>query len=76
MPLSVAEIEHEVSQLTPDERARLIGFLIDSLEPSDEGDIEAAWEEEVLARSNEIQEGHVTPVSADEALDRVRRRLR
>ncbi len=76
MPLSVAEIEHEVSQLTPDERARLIGFLIGSLEPSDEGDIEAAWEEEVLARSGEIREGHAAPVSADEALDRVRRSLR
>jgi putative addiction module component (TIGR02574 family) len=75
MPLSVAEIEREVSRLTPDERARLIGFLIATLEPADEGDIEAAWEEEVLARSKEIEEGRVIPVSADEALERVRRSL-
>ena len=75
MPLSVIEIEKEASHLTPDERARLISFLICTLEPADEGDIEAAWEAEVLARSKEIQTGSVAPVSADEALARVRRSL-
>ena len=75
MPLSVSEIEREASQLSSEERARLIGFLIETLEPADEGDIEAAWEEEVLARSKEIEEGRVVPVSADEALERVRRSL-
>jgi putative addiction module component (TIGR02574 family) len=75
MPLSVSEIEREASQLSSEERARLIGFLIATLEPADEGDIEAAWEEEVLARSKEIEEGRVVPVSADEALERVRRSL-
>ncbi|MGB6068897.1 MAG: addiction module protein [Desulfomonilaceae bacterium] len=75
MARSLAEIEQEVSQLTPEERARLISFLIASLAPTDEGDIEAAWEQEVLARSAEVEEGHVVPVPADEALARVRRRL-
>jgi len=75
MPLSVAEIEREVSQLAPEDRARLINFLIATLEPADEGDIEAAWEEEVLARSKELHEGRVAAVSADEALARVRRSL-
>jgi putative addiction module component (TIGR02574 family) len=73
MPLSLAEIEREVSQLSLDERARLISHLIATLEPVDEGDIEAAWEKEVLARSNAIQEGSVAAVAADEALARVRR---
>ncbi len=72
MPLSVAEIEREVSRLSPDEKARLIGFLIADLEPSDQGDVDAAWEQEVLARSREVHEGRVVPVSADEALARVR----
>jgi putative addiction module component (TIGR02574 family) len=75
MALSVVEIEKEVSRLTLDERARLIGFLIATLEPADEGDIDAAWEQEVLARSRQIQEGSVSPVPADEALARVRRSL-
>ncbi len=42
---------------------------------ADEGDIEAAWEQEVIARSKEIQEGSVAPLPADEALARVRRSL-
>jgi hypothetical protein len=75
MPLSIAEIEREVSQLTLDERERLLGFLIATLEPFDEGDIEAAWEEEVLARSMDIEKGVVAPLPADEALTRLRRGL-
>jgi putative addiction module component (TIGR02574 family) len=75
MPLSLVEIEREGSQLTLDEKAQLISFLIATLEPADEGDIEAAWEQEVLSRSKAIQEGRVAPVSADEALARVRRSL-
>jgi putative addiction module component (TIGR02574 family) len=75
MPLSVVEIEREASKLTSDERARLISFLIAALEPTDEGDIEAAWEREVLARAEEIRSGSVVPVPADEALERVRRSL-
>jgi len=76
MSLSLRDIEQEVSQLTSDERAKLIGFLIATLEPADEGDIEAAWEQEVVARSQEIRDGSVTPVPADEALARVRANLR
>jgi len=75
MPLSLVEIEREVSQLTLDERERLISFLIATLEPPDEGDIEGAWEEEVLARSRDVHEDRVAPVPADEALARVRRSL-
>lgn len=74
MPLSLVEIEKEVSLLTLDRKERLLGFLIAKLEP-DEGDVEAAREQEVLARSKEIQEGRVTPVPVSEALARVRRSL-
>lgn len=75
MPLSLVEIEKEASHLTPGEKARLISYLIATLEPGDEGDIEAAWEEEVLTRSKDIREGHIVPRSANEALARVRRSL-
>lgn len=76
MARSLAEIEREVTQLTVQERARLITLLIESLEPADEGDVDAAWEQELLRRSKEIEEGRVVPVPADEALDRIRRSLR
>jgi len=75
MSLSLIEIETEARKLPLEERARLIGVLIASLESADEGDIEAAWEQELLARSKEVQDGSVSPVPADEALERVRRSL-
>jgi hypothetical protein len=75
MPLSLIEIEREISRLTPAERERLISFLIVTLEPADEGDIEPAWEKEVATRSKDVQERRVMPASADEALARVRRSL-
>jgi putative addiction module component (TIGR02574 family) len=75
MSLSLTEIEKEATKLPLEERARLIGVLIASLEPADEGDIEAAWEQELLARSKEVHDGSVSPVPADEALERVRRGL-
>jgi len=76
MAHSLADIEKEVTQLPPDARERLIRVLIDSLEPADEGDIAAAWEQEVFGRSEEIRKGTVEPASADEALARVRGTLR
>jgi putative addiction module component (TIGR02574 family) len=75
MALTRAEIEKEAIELPVDERARLIATLIASLEPADEGDVDAAWEQELLARSEEVRQGEVAPVAADEALERVRRRL-
>lgn len=76
MPLTVTEIQREAGSLTLEDKERLIGFLIASLEAPDEGDIEAAWEEEALRRSHEIHEGGVVPVSLEEALERVRQNLR
>ena len=75
MSLSLVEIEQETVELTLEEKERLIGLLIASLEPPDERDVEAAWKEEVHARSKEIREGRVTAVPADEALARVRRSM-
>ncbi|MFM9886527.1 MAG: addiction module protein [Burkholderiales bacterium] len=76
MALSVTEIQREVTLLSVEERARLIALLIESLEAADEGNVDAAWEQELLRRSKEIEEGKVIPVPAEEALERVRRTLR
>lgn len=75
MALSLAEIVKEATRLPVEERARLIGTLIASPESADEGDVEAAWQAELRARSDEVRRGEVTAVPADEALERVRRGL-
>ena len=75
MPLTLAEIENEARHLSLEERARLIGRLIETLDPGDGGNVDAAWEAEVVRRSAEIAEGKVRPVPAEEALARIRRTM-
>jgi putative addiction module component (TIGR02574 family) len=76
MPLSVIEIQREAERLTSEDKERLIGFLIASLEQPDEGAIEAEWAEECLRRSQEIHDGRVSAAPADEAFARIRRTLK
>lgn len=49
------------------QRARLVSFLIDSLEESDEADVEQAWIEEVRTRAREIETGQVRGLAWAEA---------
>lgn len=59
------------------ERAELARQLIDSLDEGvNDDDVEAAWLEEVGRRLTTLEDGSATTVPADEALARVRRRLR
>lgn len=76
MAKSMVELEREAIELPLADRARLIAVLIASLESADEGDVEAAWEQEVLARSDELHRSAVQAVPAPEALARARRTLR
>jgi hypothetical protein len=75
VPPPVVDIELEPDRPRMGDEAKLIGLLIADLDPADEGDVESAREEEVLARSREIRDGRVVPVPAGEVLARVRRRL-
>lgn len=72
----LADIEKEIAGLTIEERARLIQHLIESLEPSDEGKVDAEWERELLRRSKDIEEGTAVGIPAEEVLDRIHRDLR
>lgn len=76
MTKSLVQIEHEAIELPLADRAHLIASLIASLDSADEGDVEAAWEREVLARSDELCRGAVRAVPSAEALTRARRNLR
>lgn len=76
MSKALADIEKEIARLTLEERARLIQHLIETHEPSDEGNVDAEWERERLRRSMEIEEGKVVGAPAEEVLDRIHRDLR
>ena len=69
------ELEQKAAQLSPEERAQLALFLIRSLEPSEEGDVEESWRIEAEKRWAEIRSGEAKTVPGPEVLADVRRSL-
>jgi putative addiction module component (TIGR02574 family) len=54
MTVAMEKLKTELAELTPAERAELAHFLIDSIDDSwDEGS-EAAWDDELARRAEEI----------------------
>ena len=71
----VAELKRRAQSLPPEERARLAEELLASLDPQD-ADIDAAWDVEIRRRVQEVEDGTVTSLPAQEAFDRVRLAIR
>jgi putative addiction module component (TIGR02574 family) len=63
-----------VSELI-EQRARLAEQILATLDPQDE-DVEAAWDEEIRKRIDEIETGAVKTVPAEQAFAQVRQALR
>ena len=76
MSTALTEIEQKATELAPEERARLALSLIESLEPSDEGDVEELWRIEAERRWAEIESGKARLVPGDEVFAKIRTRLR
>ncbi len=74
MPDLVAELSAQAKALPPEERARLAEELLASLDPH-EVEVEAAWDEELRRRIDEVEHGAVQLVPADQAFAQVRRAL-
>ena len=75
MSTILAELEQKATDLSPEERSRFALFLIQSLEPEDEGDVEEAWRIEAERRLAQIESGEARLVPGDEVFANVRRRL-
>jgi putative addiction module component (TIGR02574 family) len=58
------------------DRANLAGALLESLEPHQDVEVEAAWREEVAARVAALDAGEVETVPWEEVRDRLFARLR
>ena len=54
-------------RLSPEERGDLAAKLIESLDPAPDPDADAAWEEEIRRRLEEINQGFVQTVPWPEA---------
>ena len=70
----LAELEQKAKQLSAEERAQLALFLLQSLEPADEGNMEEAWRIEAERRLDQIEGGDAPLVPGDEVFARLQRR--
>jgi len=64
---NVSEILREALKLPPEARAAIAGSLLDSLDETTDEGAESAWEDEILLRLKEIDEGKVKLVPWAEA---------
>lgn len=71
----VADLSARARALSPTERARLAEELLASLDPQ-EVDVEAAWDEELRKRIDEVETGAVQLIPADRAFAQVRSTIR
>ncbi len=71
--MSLEELEAEALKLPPDQRERLAEKLLSSVDPGLQ--YEPEWAAEADRRVQEIREGSVQPLPADEVLGAARKRL-
>jgi putative addiction module component (TIGR02574 family) len=65
MSPEVADLLKRALALPPDERTALVNTLLDSLEDADES-VQAAWDEEVARRMQDLQAGKAVTVPWEE----------
>jgi putative addiction module component (TIGR02574 family) len=75
MKLSIEELTEKALALPNDARAELADRLAESLEPGEDKRIQAAWIKEAIRRRDEIRNGDVESIPAEEVFERVRQAL-
>ncbi len=68
--MGLKELETEIKKLDVKERATLAKWLPDSLDDLSEEEIEALWAEEAEHRLDELEQGLVNEIPAEEVLRR------
>jgi putative addiction module component (TIGR02574 family) len=64
MPASLFEIERQASLLSPDDRAKLAEFLLESLQGKIDTEVEQAWAREIARRVSAFEAGGVLTIPA------------
>ncbi len=70
--MSLKEIEAEIKKLDLKERAGLAKWVVESLDELSEAEVEALWVEEAELRLDELEQGLMPEIPAEEALRRAR----
>ncbi len=76
MTESIEEISDELLALPVEARAKIAHKLILSLDEEEVSEIEASWAQEAKRRSNELKEGRVKGILAEDAIRMVRESLK
>ena len=72
MTENAERVKQEVLQLPEAGRAELARFLIESLDDSEDPDVEAAWDEELRRRVERIEQGKSRLRAAHQVLAEIR----
>jgi putative addiction module component (TIGR02574 family) len=73
---ALKELEKKAKSLTPDERAQLAEFLLESIQEPPVAEIEAAWEREIEERAAAYDRGELQTISAEDVFAEARRLAR
>ncbi|MGI8820500.1 MAG: addiction module protein [Chthoniobacterales bacterium] len=73
MAMTVEQLATEALSLPSEARARLADKLVESLDASEAGRIDALWAAEAKRRRDEVRSGAVQTIPGEEALAQVRR---
>jgi putative addiction module component (TIGR02574 family) len=74
--MSIKKIETEIRKLNLRERAALAKWIVESLDELSETEVEALWAEEAERRLDELEQGLVAEIPAEEVLRRSRAAIR
>lgn len=70
--MSIKEIEAEIRKLPLKDRAALAKWIVESLDELSEAEVDALWAEEAERRLDEMEQGLVAEIPAEEVLRRAR----
>ncbi len=73
MPKTLAEVTRDAAELPASERLKLARILLDLSEPEtgSQEEIDAAWENEIKRRLEELRSGRVKGVSLEEVKKKI-----
>jgi hypothetical protein len=66
--MSLEELEAEVKKLSLEDRTALAKWIVESLDELSEAEIETLWVEEAERRLDELEQGLVADVPADDVI--------
>ena len=76
MATEIERIEKEIHSLSTTEKAYLVRSLIEDLDDVEDTASEKLWAEEAARRFKSYRDGKIKVVPGDEAMQRVRQRLK